>query len=275
MNSLHTKAEIIHNEKLSKSIIRLTFHAPVIADQASPGQFVMVKAGRNFEPLLRRPFSIHQTTADGLVQILFRVVGIGSEYLAEKRKGEVLDLLGPLGQGFALPTDPAVNICIVGGGMGCAPLYFLVKKLLRNHHPATLQVYLGASTSDEILPVIDDFKSLGVNVVAATDDGTLGYHGYVTDLCAALMGNEDKWQFYTCGPQPMMKKVVECCEAKRWPCQVSLETVMACGISACLGCTVQISRDKAATTQKKFLHVCKDGPVFDYGDVEWSKGGGE
>lgn len=271
MTALQVKTEVVRREVLSRDVVRLTLAAPEIAAQARPGQFMMLKAADNLEPLLRRPLSIHQVTSSGLVQVLFKVVGKGSRFLAEREEGDVLDVVGPLGHGFALPDSPSDNICLVGGGMGCAPLYFLTMVLLKNSPCDRLQVYLGATTASELSTMKGDFENLGVKVFAATDDGSLGFHGYVTDLVAKSLDKGRWWQFYSCGPQPMMKKVVDFCESEKWPCQVSLETMMACGISACLGCTVRSSPAKLMSSNKQFLHVCKDGPVFDSGDVAWTK----
>lgn len=271
MTTLQIRAKVVSKEKLADEIIRLSFDAPDIAAHGRPGQFVMLRATDNLEPLLRRPFSIHETTSSGLVQILLRVVGKGSRFLAEREKGDVLDILGPLGHGFTLEGCTSGNICIVGGGMGCAPLYFLTKRLLREKRFARLQVYLGGTTAKELSVIKADFENLGATVLAATDDGSLGYHGYVTDLVTENLERAGVWQFYSCGPQPMMQKVAEMCAAEKWSCQVSLETMMACGISACLGCTVRTSPAKALSSHRPFMHVCKDGPVFEAGDVLWTR----
>lgn len=263
------KAEIVRKEKLTKDVVRLTLNAPEIAAHASPGQFLMVKATDNLEPILRRPFSIHQATANGRVQILFKVVGRGSHFLSEREKGDVLEVIGPLGHGFTLSENE--NICIVGGGMGIAPLYFLTKRILRERPGTGLKIFLGAATAGELASLKEDFENLGIIVSAATDDGSLGYHGYVTDLVAQNLEKGRRWQFYCCGPHPMMGKIVGFCEKGNWPCQVSLETLMACGISACLGCTVRSSQAKSMNGRKPYMHVCKDGPVFDSGDVAWNR----
>lgn len=270
MTAFQIKSEVLRKEQLASDIVRLTFAAPEIATQASPGQFLMLKATDNLEPFLRRPFSIHQATSTGLVQVLFKAVGKGSKFLAEREPRDVLDLIGPLGHGFAINGSPSEDICLVGGGMGCAPLYFLATLLLKDRLPGRVQVFLGAATAKELAIVKGEFENLGVKVLVATDDGSLGYHGYVTDLLAESLDKGRRWQIYSCGPHPMMKKVVDFCATEKWSCQVSLETMMACGISACLGCTVRSSPAKLISTNKQFLHVCKDGPVFDSGDVAWT-----
>lgn len=271
MKSHHqTKAEVIRKELLAPDIVRLTLRAPEVAALAAPGQFVMVKVSEGITPLLRRPLSIHQAKAEYL-QLLFKVVGQGTVLLAAKKPGDAVDILGPLGHGYSMPDSSCRNVCLVAGGMGAAPLYFLAEELLRTKPGIQVKGYMGAAKASELRTLQDDFAGLGVEVLIATDDGSLGFSGFVTDLLSRTLDRSQAWQFYSCGPQPMMKKVVEFCQAGGWPCQVSLETMMACGISACLGCTIPSSPRKALSSNAPFLHVCKDGPVFDSGDVLWSK----
>lgn len=270
MKAHQVKAEVIQKELLAADIVRLTLRAPEIAVSASPGQFVMVKVSDGINPLLRRPLSIHQSDGE-LLQILFKVVGKGTRLLTSFEAGDLVEIIGPLGHGFSLPEPSCRNVCMVGGGMGIAPLFFLTQKLINNRPDLNLQVYLGAAKGSELRILQDDFAGLGIKVAIATDDGSLGFSGYVTDLLAGDLDRGRQWQFYSCGPHPMMTKVVEFCESEKWPCQVSLETMMACGISACLGCTIRSSPQKALASNMPFLHVCKEGPVFDSGDVAWSK----
>jgi len=270
MKAHQVKAEVICKELLAEDIVRLTLRAPEIAAQASPGQFVMVKVADGINPLLRRPFSIHQSGAESL-RILFKVVGQGTGFLSNKEAGDDVEIIGPLGHGFSLPEPSCRNVCMVGGGMGIAPLFFLTQELIKSRPDIKLQIYLGAATASELQILQEDFALLGIKVAIATDDGSLGFSGYVTDLLRGDLDQGQQWQFYSCGPHPMMTKVVEFCESGKWPCQVSLETMMACGISACLGCTIRSSPQKALASNMPFLHVCKEGPVFNSGDVAWSK----
>ena len=272
MKSHQIKAEVTRKELLAPDIVRLTLRAPEVAALAVPGQFIMVKVSSGITPLLRRPFSIHQSGANEWLQILFKVVGKGTDLLADKEPGEALDIIGPLGHGYSLPPETCRNVCLVGGGMGIAPLFFLAKELLMTRPDIQVKVFLGAGKGSELSTLQGDFAGLGVTVDIATDDGSLGFPGFVTDLLRQTLDRSQAWQFYCCGPHPMMKKVVEFCATGRWPCQVSLETMMACGISACLGCTIRSSPQKALSSNTPFLHVCKDGPVFASGDVAWSKG---
>jgi dihydroorotate dehydrogenase electron transfer subunit len=269
-SSFQTDAEVLRNEMISPDICRLTLQANHIADSASPGQFVMVRAAAKpgDPPFLRRPFSIHQTSANGRLQILFKILGKGTSFLSGCQQGDVLSLVGPLGKGFILPVQPA-NICIIGGGMGIAPLFYLTKQLSVNlPSGSNLKVMIGAAKAGELVVLQKDFQSLGASVHMATDDGSAGHHGLVTDLLKKELPTAFKWQVFSCGPHPMMKAVATYCQKKGWPCQVSLETLMACGVSACLGCAIPGSHQQNNNLEP-YLHVCKDGPVFEAGEVEW------
>ena len=260
MVEFQEKSDILRTEQLTEGIFRLTLNAPRIAAAARPGQFVMASCGPSLDPLLRRPFSIHQVSRDGQVQILFKVVGRGTDLLARTRPGENLSLLGPLGRGFSLQTDGA--ICLVGGGMGIAPLLFLASRLgeLSGGHRSPL-VLLGARSGQELAPLAAGFAALGCDVLTATDDGSLGHHGPVVDLLPDQLGRTDR--VAVCGPFAMMAAVATLCRASNTPCQVSLETHMACGLGACLSCT-------CGAADGGSRQVCKDGPVFWSEEVDWS-----
>ncbi|MBW2506532.1 MAG: dihydroorotate dehydrogenase electron transfer subunit [Deltaproteobacteria bacterium] len=259
MQIYQQKAEILRTEKFTGDIYRFSLKAPDIAAEARPGQFVMVRTGEGMDPLLRRPFSVHQVAEGGLVQILFKIVGRGTQLLSRMQSGKYLDVLGPLGQGF---TNGENNQhFLVGGGIGIAPLLFLAKQLLKRNEPSAIKVLLGARTEDEIGILAEDFGSMGLEVLSATEDGSLGQKGLVTDLLVPI--NETRATVYGCGPYPMLRVVAGICHTKGWGCQVSLETIMACGLAACLGCTVLRS------DLKGYVHVCKDGPVFNADEVAW------
>lgn len=260
------RAEIVRTERITADICRLTVHAPEIAAAAQPGQFAMVRAGIGSDPLLRRPFSLHQVSAEGKVQILFKVVGKGTRLLSLLQVGDRLDLNGPLGQGFRPPTRR--KLCLVGGGMGIAPLLFLAKELSRQKEEREIKVFLGARSREELLELNANFEVLGLQPLLATDDGSLGHHGLVTELLLAEVGAGEEAQIYCCGPTPMMKAVARICRGNDWPCQVSLETEMACGVAACLGCAVEKAKC-CQQTEQDYLHVCKDGPVFEAKELAW------
>jgi len=271
MNSHQIIAEITRKELLAQDIVRLTLRAPQVATLAVPGQFIMVKVSDGISPLLRRPFSIHQTGSEEWLQILFKVVGKGTGILAKRQPGEELNIIGPLGHGFALPSPSCKHVCLVGGGMGIAPLLFLSSELMRRRPELMIRVYLGAARGGDVQALRDDFAAIGIEAAIATDDGSMGFAGFVTDLLGGTLERGHEWQFYSCGPHPMMRKVAEFCASANWPCQVSLESLMACGISACLGCTIRSSAAKSLSSNSPFLHVCKEGPVFNSGEVAWSR----
>jgi dihydroorotate dehydrogenase electron transfer subunit len=260
MSQYQEKATVTRVEQFSEKNYRLTLDCPNIAGCAKPGQFVMIRTGVGKDPLLRRPFSIHQTNADGKIQIYFKVVGRGTDILAHVKKGEILSVFGPLGKGYRLDkTSPSV---IVGGGLGIAPLLFLVKENCRLKKDCSEDLLiLGAREKIEIEPLLDDFRQFGLSILTATDDGSLGHHGFVIEVMESIKLPAG-CTVYSCGPEPMMAGVSELCTSMGIPCQVSVESVMACGMGACLGC----SRPAKNGT---YTHVCLNGPVYDAEELVW------
>jgi len=226
--------------------------SPEIASTAQPGQFVMVRCGEVNELLLRRPLSIHQVdTTKAKMALLFNVVGKGTRWLSQRKAGDNIDLFGPLGNGFSVSHNSR-NLLLVAGGMGIAPLYFLATEALRNGCSVTL--LCGTPTAhrypESLLPH-------QVELVTATEDGTVGHKGMVTDLIPDFIGWAD--QIFACGPVPMYRAMAQMKELKEKPVQVSLEMRMGCGLGVCYGCTVK--------TRSGLKQVCKDGPVFDLSDL--------
>ncbi len=262
MPEFQEKAVLVRREIITPAIFRLSLRAPLICSQAQPGQFVMLRVGGGLDPLLRRPFSIHQVLSDGILQILFKTVGRGTDILARCQVDDTIDCIGPLGRGFSLPgnqTKP--HFCLVGGGMGMAPLYFLARHLQQSGMASEEHVVLlGGRTRMEVAPFEEEFFALGYRVHVATDDGSMGYHGLVPELVPEFL--QESTQVYSCGPLPMMKAVAALTDAGGCSCQVSLETHMACGLGACLGCALP-------GLGRRYVHVCKDGPVFDAREVAW------
>jgi dihydroorotate dehydrogenase electron transfer subunit len=259
MAKFQEKCRVSAFEQLTADIFRLSVHGPRIAAVATPGQFVMVAVSDSLDPLLRRPLSIHRRSSDGSIGLLFKVIGKGTEMLTHLRVGDTLDLIGPLGRGFDLA--PAGPVCLIGGGMGIAPLYFLAGQLARGgRNPQDDHVLLGARNREEIGPLADEFRALGYPVQVATDDGSIGHHGLIPELLPARLPAARR--VYACGPHPMMKAVAGQCRQADVSCQVSLETHMACGLGACLGCAV-------SGAGGNYVHVCQHGPVFNAGDIAW------
>ncbi len=261
MPEFQEKCHVHAIEQVAPDVFQLSVHAPRISAAATPGQFVMVRVGEGFDPLLRRPFSIHQQFADGSLSLLFKKIGRGTTRLSRLNNGDVIDIIGPLGRGFDLSCQEPVGL--VGGGMGIAPLAFLAKRLAAGEREVAKDyVLLGARDRHELAPLAAVFTALGYQVRTATDDGSMGHHGFIPDLLADIFSEIQL--VYCCGPHPMMKNVVNTCAQADVLCQVSLETHMACGLGACLGCTV-------AGRDGNYVHVCRQGPVFYAGEVGWAE----
>lgn len=260
MSRFQLTASVTDRVQVTNDIVRLALLAPDIGRAAVPGQFVMVRSVAALDPLLRRPFSISRINNDNTLEILVKVIGKGTRALAALKVGDQVDVLGPLGHGFTLPEQG--QACLVGGGIGAAPLLFLAQRVALKMPTASIQVLLGARNKAEVTAMADPFRALGLQVQLATDDGTAGLHGLVGELLTALPGGAAPTQVYACGPHLMLAAVARISKEKGWPCQVSTEAIMACGLGACLGCAVP--RHGGG-----FLHVCKQGPVFAAGDLQW------
>ena len=197
----------------------------------------------------------------GLLEVIYRVVGEGTSLLSRVRAGERIDVMGPLGSGFRLPTPGLTgDAVIVGGGVGIPPLLFLADTLRKEHPDAAVHVLLGGRSADFIL-CDDAFRSIGCPPQIATDDGSLGHHGLVTDLLAEAVSRNTVGMVYTCGPTPMLKAVADLCGRAGIPCQVSFEARMACGVGACLSCVIP--------TSSGYRRVCTEGPVFPADEIAW------
>jgi dihydroorotate dehydrogenase electron transfer subunit len=255
------KGRIKANNRVSGTCYKIVLDAPAVAGSAVPGNFLMLKISDGNEPLLRRPLSIHAVnrSSPGSVELLYEVVGRGTQILSQKTAGQRVDMIGPLGNGFSLDARAGhAHVILAAGGMGVAPLVFLAQRIKAD----TVTVFIGARSASHIL-CASDFRKLGGEVSISTDDGSSGFHGRVTDLLEkSLAGKAYPYPvIYGCGPKPMLKALSAVCGAYGAAAQISLESHMACGIGACLGCVVQ--------TRGGFQRVCKDGPVFQADDVVW------
>ncbi len=244
----------------------LTCVAPQMAREARPGSFVNARVtDAGYEPLLRRPFSVFTADPDsGEVSILFSVYGPTTQGLARLRSEDTVDLVGPLGGHlFRADTRPdALHVC-VGGGYGVPPLVFLCKQLQQENPQASLCFVVGARTQDLLL-CRAELAAAGVNVRTATDDGSHGVRGRVTDALLPILAARAARPVavYCCGPTPMMRAVGELCATHGVACQVSLEVPMPCGVGVCMGCVVDL-------TDGRRVRACTDGPVFDANAVVW------
>lgn len=248
-------AAIISNNEVMPRVYLTWLESPEIASVAQPGQFVMVGCGK--DTLLRRPLSTHQI-ANKKLALLFQVIGKGTEWLSQRRQGEFLDLLGPLGHGFDI-YQKSKKLLLVAGGIGIAPLYFLSRKALEQGCAVTL--LLGASTASQLYP--RELLPPKAELIIATEDGTAGKKGMITDLLPDFVDWAD--QIFACGPSSMYRAMAVQKQRllKTKPVQVSLEVRMGCGRGVCYGCTVK--------TKSELKQVCKDGPVFDLEDILWDE----
>jgi dihydroorotate dehydrogenase electron transfer subunit len=261
---IEQKTEIIFNREIAHDTFLMGLRSPQIVAVANPGQFVMVRVRPGIDPLLRRPLSICAVQDDELLLILYRVVGKGTAIMAETPEGECFSVLGPLGKGFVLPSPEQQSI-LVAGGMGVAPLLFLAQHIKNG----PVQLMMGFSSAGEII-ALEQILDQAIDFVIATDDGSAGHAGPVTDLLEAQLNQgefeKDAASIFTCGPEPMMKKVAAMAFERDIACQASLEAVMACGLGACQGCAVKADSNEERT----YYHVCSDGPVFPVKAIDWN-----
>jgi len=262
------KLAIIEHVKVGPRSWRLELDAPEPARDSVPGQFVHVLCGSSYDPLLRRPFSIHDADAEsGRIRLLYEVRGRGTALLAERCPGETLDVLGPLGQGFRLPETSDARLLLVAGGIAVAPLYFLARRIADTVGCARTTFLIAARTKSMLL-CVEEFSSLGGDVRLATDDGSAGYSGFVTRLMSeyleGLTGGE-KLIVFACGPMPMLEGVAGITKARGLKCQISTEAKMACGVGACMSCAIKVR----AGDSFEYVRACREGPVFDADEVIW------
>jgi dihydroorotate dehydrogenase electron transfer subunit len=258
------------NTRLSEDYSVLALDAPEIAGLARPGQFVMLKPARGTDPLLRRPFSIFEILRDSAghatgLSILNKRIGVGTGLLYDAEPGTRVACLGPLGKPFE-PVDPPAEAWMIAGGVGLAPFLTLAESLQQKRTPATL--FYGARRSQDLY-YVDIFERLGVRIVTATEDGSRGIKGLVTQpLNDALAGVRPgtRVKLYVCGPTPMMRAVATIADFHGQPCDVSLEQVMGCGLGGCYSCVV-LTRQVGAPPH--FVRSCLEGPVFDSGRIVW------
>jgi dihydroorotate dehydrogenase electron transfer subunit len=250
MKKLQSRYKIVSNTPVSGTYCRLVMDAPALAKEVQPGQFIQIKVSDGFEPLFRRPFSVFRAQA-GKVEIFYDVVGQGTRLLAARRKGEVLDVLGPLGKPFTLPRAEVKQIVFVAGGIGVAP-FMAFSDALKKHKAEKVLLYGGRTKAQTFS--LAAFKKNGIKTFIATDDGSVGVKGRVSELFGqiALLPTT---RIYTCGPRPMMAAVQRFAADHHLTSEGSMEEVMACGLGACLGCSIP--------TTKGYRTVCHDGPVFD------------
>lgn len=252
------KCKIVSKKQMGDAIyVVLEVGDMVRTSFRAPGQFVHIKCGDGF--LLRRPISVcscQEDDPDDLLTIVFEVRGEGTDWLAQREVGESLDVLGLLGNGFSMKRE--ARCLVVGGGIGVPPMLGCVQY---THGRST--AVLGFRSKEKAI-LLDCFEEECAKVLVATDDGSLGHHGFVDALVRQELEQDKNYDaVLACGPKPMLRSVARVAEEFGIPCQVSMEERMGCGVGACLVCAC----DMADGTRK---HVCKDGPIFDAREVDWN-----
>ena len=272
---------VLENQRLARDTYRVRFECPELAARIVPGQFLMLRLSGGDDPLLGRPLALYDTvlSTSGVpigVDVVYLVLGKLTQRLAAFVPGQKLDIWGPLGNGFA-PT-PTEHLLMVAGGIGQTPFMALAREALggRTYGLPTdslrtpgwakrVTFCYGARTAD-FLAGVADFEKIGVEVRISTDDGTAGHHGLVTDLARQVISESPGVRVVCCGPERMMKAVAELTAEQAVPCQVSLETPMACGIGICFSCVAKV-RD--ASGEWDYKRTCVEGPIFEATQIAW------
>ncbi len=231
-----------------------------------PGRFLMVKVTDQQDPLLRRPFGIHDFEPAGeggrRLKILYKVIGRGTDLMTRMRPDRTVDIIGPLGRGFDLPPT-GERAAILAGGIGGAPLLYLARKMIEAGSSPV--VYAGGNTAEDVLGA-GEFESLGVTFRRATLDGSEGFRGTVVDLFLEEEGGDSILHVYACGPWGMLGSLAGSCEERGWSMQATVDSVMACGMGICMGCSLE---KRVPEEGRRYVSACRDGPVFHLEDIRW------
>jgi dihydroorotate dehydrogenase electron transfer subunit len=278
---IHRNASVIENVPLARATYRVRLDIPEIATSIRPGQFVMLRMPDATDPLLGRPFAFYDTVIDAqgratALDIVYLVVGKMTGLLSAQRPGNRIDIWGPLGNGFPDPASDE-HVGLVAGGIGQTPFLAYARELLGQRgyggrppraFVKRVSFYYGVRSAD-LAAGVEDFRQIGAAIHLATDDGSLGFHGFVTQL---LEKHPPPAHLIGCGPAPMMRALSAL--ATRWkvPCHLSLETPMACGLGICFSCVTRL-RTASSDVDWDYRRVCLDGPVFDAASLAWEDPG--
>lgn len=258
------KAKLLKKEYLKDDIVKFSVEAIGIVKTAKPGNFIEIKVSETTYPFLRRPISIYNIKKDeGILEFIVQIKGEGTKLLCEKKNGDIIDIIGPLGFG-TFKYEKYQNIAIIGGGIGVFPLYELAKEA--KEAGKNINIYLGFRNKDYVV-LEKEFKNVSNKLVVTTDDGSYGENGFAIKFLEEDLKNEKVDCIYSCGPLPMLRAIKELSIKENIPCQVSLEERMGCGIGACMGCSVKKANSSKENPQ--YFQVCKGGPVFSVKDVDF------
>lgn len=259
-NPLKDNGKIIENKKIIEGaeLYNMLIEAPSVAKWAMPGQIVHVLCGEG--TTLRRPISVCETVGN-CIRLCYEVRGKGTDYMAKRRAGEYISILGALGHGFTYKKDE--RALLVGGGIGIYPLVSIGKKC------TFAKALLGFRTAS-LINSLELFENNGIETSVITDDGTSGRKGFVTELLRDELSKGETDVVYVCGPRGMMAAVAAICEEAGVRCEVSMEERMGCGVGACLACVCKtMFKDNEGVDSEKYKRVCMDGPVFNSKEIIW------
>ena len=264
--ALQTSAEVLSNKKVG-AYHHMVFAVDGLAQNARPGNFVAIAVGGEASSLvLRRAFAIYRSSdkgsAGGVIELVIAPHGQGSKWLASRVVHDHVDMVGPLGTSFGIPTEP-VRALLVGGGYGSAPLFGLAEVL--KSRGCRVDMVLGASTAGKIYAPLEGKRSVS-SMTLTTDDGSVGIEGKVSDALPQLITENESEIIYSCGPMAMLKAIQEIADKYKLVHQASVEESMACGIGVCMTCVVPIRREDGIV---RMTRTCIDGPVMDGASVVW------
>ncbi|MCA9403691.1 MAG: dihydroorotate dehydrogenase electron transfer subunit [Candidatus Omnitrophica bacterium] len=255
MPELQNIYTVVSNEKLCPAFHRLCFDAPAIRDDVRAGQFVHIRTNaQGYEPFFRRPFSVYR--AQKHIEVFYEVVGPGTGIMSQWKKGDRIDVLGPVGTPFSHPPEGIKQVVMVAGGIGVAPFLILSDELKKRG--LQLVLLYGGRSGDHVYEM-KEFKANGCEIHVATNDGAAGVKGFVSEHFDKIDLNPQSTMVYTCGPHAMMHAVQQFTKKHKLRAQAACEEIMACALGACLGCSIR--------TTKGFRTVCYDGPVFDLQEI--------
>ena len=285
--AVQRRVVVRENVPIARDTFRVRFDCPEIAARIVPGQFMMLRLAESNDPLLGRALALYDTVPDAAgrpwgIDLVYLVVGKLTAKLSRYCAAQELDVWGPLGNGFS--TDPVEHLIMVAGGIGQTPFPALAQQFLGRkaygdpprRAPAGRRItFCYGVRSAEYFAGLEDFERLGVDLRLSTDDGSRGHHGFVTDVLRdVLRDNKSSSRIACCGPEPMMEAVAQIAHAVDVPCEVSLETPMACGIGICFSCVTKVRlsdpRDEPGGSPGwDYKRTCVEGPVFDAEKIEW------
>ncbi len=249
--SVISSCRVVENKPLNEEIWKITIECPEISKKAVPGQFISLLCK---DLMLRRPFSIASCN-DNKIEIIYKIKGKGTKFIASLSIGNEIDIMGPLGEGFSITGEKAL---LIGGGVGTAPLVFLSKVLKEKNNPHSL--VQGYRSDVKIGKIYAD------RVYTITEDGSSGKKGIINDYLEEIINSENPRIIYACGPNIVLKSIVETAIKHNIKTQIALEREFACGVGVCMGCSIKVKENGLIVNKR----ICKDGPVFDGESIIWN-----